>query len=346
VFVEIVRLFVAVIATAGGYWLGREIGIGREPEAIGALLGCLVGYVGGGVLGRLLLRAVGAVERRVDRAPAATVAVGSIGGVLGALVGPVITLPLLVFVPVRLLALVAGLASWVCGYAGYRIAAHQSQRLFETLGLSTRPLVRATPYSATDGLIVDTSAVMDGHLMTLTRSGIITSDLLVPQFVLDELQGLADAPETTRARRAKAGLDTLEYLRTDPSVRLFVVDDTVPEIDAVDAKLVALAKRLQLRLLTSDANLVRVAQLRDVPTTNLRVLVQDLGPAVHAGDPLELELVREGRQPGQGVGYLDDGSMVVVNGGAELVGQGTVAVEVASIVPTAAGRMVFAHPRQ
>jgi uncharacterized protein YacL len=125
---------------------------------------------------------------------------------------------------------------------------------------------------------------------------------------------------------------------------VYVVDDEVPEVDEVDAKLLALARKLQLRLLTNDVNLAKVAELQGVPAVIPRRLAADLIPGVLAGESLSVSLTRPGRHPGQGVGFLDDGSMVVVNGGENLIGAGPVSLVVSSIVPTSAGRMVFARP--
>jgi uncharacterized protein YacL len=231
---------------------------------------------------------------------------------------------------------------WVTAWAGFRIVGRQSAALFELLGLSTRPLVRAQAFDASDGFVVDSSVLMDGQLLTLARSGILGGDLMVPRFVLDEVQGFADTDDETRRRRARRGLETLDVLKREGSLRVFVLDDEVPEHSAVDAKLVALAKRLQLRLLTNDQPLSRIADVQGVPTCNIRRLAIDLAPVVVPGDFVRVALTREGREQGQGVGHLDDGSMVVVNGGSELVGGPEVQLQVRSVVPTAVGRMVFA----
>ena len=126
-------------------------------------------------------------------------------------------------------------------------------------------------------------------------------------------------------------------------MRLYVLDDEIPEIPDVDAKLIALARRLQLRLLTNDGPLARNAEIQGVPTTNLRKLAQELTPSIGPGDFVRVSLTREGKEVGQGVGHLDDGSMVVVNGGLELVGGPEVMLQVTSVVPTAAGRLLFAR---
>ncbi|MCZ7528139.1 MAG: PIN domain nuclease [Acidimicrobiia bacterium] len=343
-FVEIVRLFIVVLGTAGGFLAGRDLGSPDAVGAVGGMLGCLLGYVTGGILGRLLERAVGVVERRADRLPPAQVLAGMVGGVVGGATGALFAAPLVVLLSARLAIPLVGLVAWVVGYLGFRVAARKSEQLFHLVGLSTRPLVRVTPYDRTEGFLVDTSAIMDGRLLPLARSGLLDGDLLVPRFVVDELQGLADAPDGTRARRARRGLEVLDVIRREGPPRLYLLDDEVPEVDAVDAKLVALARRLQIRLLTDDANLSRVAEVQGVPTCNLRRLVADLGPEVVPGEVVRLALTRPGREEGQGVGFLEDGSMVVVNRGAGLVGRGEQAFVVASVVPTSAGRLLFARP--
>ena len=344
-FVEVVRLFIVLLGTAAGYWVARDIGptTAVAPAGLGAIIGCLVGYSGGGVLGRTLEHAADIVERKTASAPPAAVLAGLGGAMAGAVGGVVVGVPLLVLVDPRIALPVVGLISWFGGYLGYRITVTKSVEMLGLLGLSTRPLVRATPYDHRDGMLVDTSAVMDGQLLTLARSGLVGGDLLVPRFVLEELQGLADAPDPTRSRRAQRGLETLELLRHEGSTRVYVLDDEVPEHAAVDTKLVALARRLQVRILTNDGNLARVADVQGVPTCNLRRLAVELGPTMMAGDVARVMVQRPGREDGQGVGYLDDGSMVVVNDGVQLVGH-EVEVEVTAVVPTAMGRLLFARP--
>jgi uncharacterized protein YacL len=341
-FVEVVRGFMVVLCTAAGFWAARDLGVPPDVQGLGGMLGCLFGYVGGGLVGRLLERAVGAVEHRVDRLPPAAFLAGALGAMAGAIAGATIAVPLAVLLPARVALPFGGLVIWVAAFGGFRVVGHQSASLFEMLGLSTRPLVRAQAFDASDGFIVDSSVLMDGQLLTLARSGLLGGDLHVPRFVLDEVQGFADAPDDTRRRRARRGLETLEVLQREGPLRVFVLDDEIPEHAAVDTKLVALAKRLQLRLLTNDQPLAHIADVQGVPTCNIRRLALDLSPAIVAGDFVKVALTKRGREKGQGVGHLDDGSMVVVNGGSELVGGPDVMLQVTSVVPTAAGRMVFA----
>jgi uncharacterized protein YacL len=340
-FVEGVRLFIVVLGTAAGFWAARTFG--TEIQGLGGMLGCLLGYVAGGFLGRVIDHAVGVVERRVERRSPAKFLAGTLGAIAGSALALVLVLPVTLFVPVPFAVSMIGLASWILGYVGFRVVAHQSEAVLELLGLSTRPLVRAQPFDARDGLLVDSSVVMDGQLLPLTRAGVLSGDLMVARFVLDEVQGFADAADDVKRRRARRGLEVLDLLRQEGNVRLYVLDDELPEIPEVDSKLIALARRLQMRLLTNDGPLARNAQLQGVPTTNLRKLAQELTPSIGPGDFVRVALTREGKEAGQGVGHLEDGSMVVVNGGNELVGGPEVMLQVTSVVPTSAGRLLFAR---
>jgi uncharacterized protein YacL len=344
VFVEIVRLFIVLLATLGGYAAGKSADGSHYTgaAALGGMLGCLLGYVGGGVFGRVLERALGIVERSASRLPAPQFLAAVAGGALGGMAGAVMAAPVAALVPSPTGWLLGGLLVFVAAWLGLRIAIRKSEELLALAGLSTRPLVRTTPFGASDGAVVDTSAAMDGQLLPLARAGLLDGDLFVPRFVLDELRGLADAGDETRARRARAGLEILDVLTRETGVRVRVLDDELPEFAEVDAKIVALAKRLELRLITTDSHLARSAGVQGVPACNLRQLAADLWPARKPGDVLSLALVRPGKEPGQGVGYLDDGSMVVVAGGEPHVGRGVITVTVTSVVPTSVGRVVFA----
>ncbi len=342
-FVEVTRLFFVVFCTAAGFWLTRDLSGARDAaQGIGGMVGCLIGYVGGGVLGRLLEHAAGEVEDRADCLPAAQVVGGALGALLGAIAGLIAAAPLLLLIPVRIGAGVVGLVVWCAMYLGMRIVGQRSVAVLEMLGLSTRPLVRSEPFDARDGMLVDTSVLMDGQLLTLAQTGLLGADLLVARFVLDELQGFADAADPVKARRARGGQEALAELSKNGVIQVRILDDALPQYNAVDAKLIALARRLELRLLTNDGALARNAELQGVPACNLRRLACDLAPAVLPGDPLLLQLSGVGRQRGQGVGHLEDGSLVVVNGGEEFVGGEPIELRVTSVVPTTVGRVVFA----
>ncbi|HVF74718.1 MAG TPA: PIN domain-containing protein [Acidimicrobiales bacterium] len=344
-FVEIVRLFVVFLATAGGYAIGdggpNDDGSGA---ILGATLGACVGYVAGGLVGRLLGQVMRSTEHRIEQTPAPRLFAGAVGGLaFGGLAG-VVGIPVVLLLPSQAGWAVLGLVVWIGAYWGFSLGSRKSDELLALAGLSTRPLVRATPLGALveqDAIILDTSAVIDGRLLSLARAGFITDDLLVPQFVLDELQTIADAQEPTRRRRGRRALELLEALRHFPGVEVHVLDDEVPEYDEVDAKLVALAKRLSARLLTVDGALQKVAEVQGVRCLSLHRLSDSVRPVHVPGEVIRLPIAKEGREPGQGVGYLDDGTMVVVADATELVGQ-EVNVRITSNVQTSVGRMLFA----
>ena len=337
-FVEIVRLLIVALSTAAGYALAAD---GRvDPGGIavlGATMGALVGYVAGGVVGRQLRRAMGTFEAQVARAPAHQLLAGVVGAGALAVVSALIALPAVVLVPAPWGWPVFGLLVWIGVYEGFQIGAAKSADLLELAGL--RP--QSSTARAGEAVLVDTSAVIDGRLLDVTEAGFLHGTLLVPRFVLDELQGIADAADDTRRRRGRRGLETLDVLRRDPRVVITVVDDEVPEFDAVDAKLVALARRLPADIVTTDANLQTVAEMQGVRCRNLNRLAAGLRPAIVPGEVLNLPISREGKEPGQGVGFLDDGTMVVVGDAAELVGR-DVAVRITSNVQTSVGRLLFA----
>ncbi len=193
-------------------------------------------------------------------------------------------------------------------------------------------------------VIIDTNIVIDGRIVDLIGTGFLDSHLLVPRFVLDELQRIADSDDPLRRARGRRGLDTLNRLRQEASERLEVLDTLVPEEREVDAKLVHLAKERGVRILTNDYNLNRVAQVQGVEVLNLNSLTNALRPMVLPGEEIKLKVVQEGREAGQGVGFLDDGTMVVVDGGQSLVGT-QIQVTVTRLLQTGAGRMVFATPK-
>lgn len=345
-FVEVVRLFIVFLATIAGHTIGRSFGDDTSASTaalIGATLGASVGYVAGGVIGRLLGRAIGVVERHVEKAHAGRMLAGAFGaafvGGLSALIGT----PFVILLPGLWGWPVLGLIVWTGVYVGYRVFASRFEDLLALAGLSTRPLVRATPWSQAepDAYLVDTSAIIDGRLLAVTRAGFLSGPLLVPQFVLDELQSIADAQDPVRRRKGLRGLDMLEAIQRHPGSDVHVVDDPVVEHDEVDAKLIALARRLKVRLLTVDTGLQRVAELRGVRCLNLHRLADGLRPVLVPGEVIRVPITREGREPGQGVGFLDDGTMVVVGDAAALVGK-EVEVRITGNAKTAVGTMLFA----
>ena len=190
--------------------------------------------------------------------------------------------------------------------------------------------------------VLDTSVVIDGRIADVVETNVLDGQLVMPKFAIAELQAIADSSDRLRRSRGRRGLDILNRLRNNPTVELDIFEHELPEFvgQPVDMKLVVLAKHLGGKLLTNDYNLNKVARLQGVPVVNLNDLANALKPVFLPGERIEVQLVKAGEESGQGVGYLDDGTMVVVEGGRDYIGK-QAALTVTSVLQTSAGRMVF-----
>jgi uncharacterized protein YacL len=216
----------------------------------------------------------------------------------------------------------------------------------EAVGLVRPPTPAGTGASAKGEprIVVDTSAIIDGRIAEIVESGFIYGTLVIPRFVLDELQHIADSSDTLRRNRGRRGLEILNRMQKEPGTPVEIVEDDVPEIAEVDAKLVALAIARSRVILTNDFNLNRVAELQGVRVMNINSLANAVKPAVLPGEELHVRVIQEGKEAGQGVGFLDDGTMIVIEGGARHIDR-ELDVLVTRVLQTVAGRMIFAQPR-
>ena len=193
-------------------------------------------------------------------------------------------------------------------------------------------------------VIIDTSAIIDGRISDIARTGFILGTLIVPRFVLDELQRIADSPDALRRNRGRRGLEMLSALQKDATSPVEISEATYPEVAEVDAKLMAYARDHGAAILTNDYNLNRVADLQGIRVLNINELANAVKSVVHPGEEMSVRIIQEGKEPGQGVGYLDDGTMIVVEGGMRFIDQ-EVPINVTRVLQTVAGRMIFAQPR-
>lgn len=188
--------------------------------------------------------------------------------------------------------------------------------------------------------ILDTSVIIDGRVADICEAGFLDGTLVVPQFILRELQQIADSGDTLKQNRGRRGLDILQRLQKNPDIPVQISETDFPEIKEVDRKLIELAKELDGELVTNDFNLNKVAQLRGVPALNLNELANALKPVVLPGEAMSVGLIKEGKEPGQAVAYLDDGTMVVVDDANDDIGD-TIDIVVTSVLQTTAGKMIF-----
>jgi len=197
---------------------------------------------------------------------------------------------------------------------------------------------------ATNRVVVDTSAVIDGRIVDIARTGFVLGALVVPRFVLDELQRIADSPDAMRRNRGRRGLEMLSALQKDPVATVEISEATYPEVAEVDAKLMAYARDHDAAILTNDYNLNRVADLQGIRVLNINELANAVKSVLHPGEEMSVRIIQEGKEAGQGVGYLDDGTMIVVEGGLRYLNS-DLPITVTRVLQTVAGRMIFAQPR-
>ncbi|MCX7635211.1 MAG: PIN domain-containing protein [Syntrophales bacterium] len=190
--------------------------------------------------------------------------------------------------------------------------------------------------------ILDTSVIIDGRIADICETGFVEGILTVPRFVLDELQYIADSSDSLKRSRGRRGLDILNRMQRIPGITIEINDQDFPKLKGVDAKLVALAKRLNAQIVTNDFNLNKVAELQGIKILNVNELANALKPVVLPGESMTVKIIKEGKEPGQGVGYLDDGTMIVVDHAQRHIGQ-IVETMVTSVLQTTAGRMIFSE---
>jgi uncharacterized protein YacL len=302
-----------------------------------AFLVFAVGWMVGGLIGKALQRLSKRVERTVQARSAGELTMGAIGLLLGLLVSA------LLYFPVHTLPYIG---KWlllplfmILGYTFAAVAAKKHRGILRLVGVhAVEPGVEGAGAEFTT--LVDTSAIIDGRIADIVRTGFLAGELVVPEFVLKELQQVADSADPLKRNRGRRGLEVVQDLRS--SVRVTTPDVDFPEVPEVDGKLLKLAKQRSMRILTTDYNLNRVARIQDVDILNVNELANALKPAVLPGERFEVRVIREGKEADQGVGYLDDGTMVVVEGGRKLVGD-QVTVQVTSVLQSPSGKMIFSR---
>lgn len=347
--VELVRLLCVVFFAGVGVQVAH--GVSDETRSvlgpftgagIGIIVGSGIGYVLGGVLGRTTVTTVSRTETALREVTVDSLVGGAIGLVCGVLVGAGVGLPLFLIPNPLIAAPVYALVIVVLGFFGFRVGRAKREDMVAIFGGRAGMAPRVPTASAVPKL-VDSSVAIDGRVLDVVRAGFLHGDLLICSPVLAELQGLADSADAVRRGRGRRGLETLEALRREPGVTVEVLDDDVPAVPEVDAKLVRLCLDRDLALLTLDTNLAKSAALAGVRVLNLHALALALRPPVQAGDEVTVSLLKPGRERDQAVGYLDDGTMVVAERSRALIGSDAT-VTVTSVLTTANGRMVFAQP--
>jgi uncharacterized protein YacL len=282
---------------------------------VSIILGLLIGAVLGGVIGRFAASALGRLEASLSAVSSADILFGVAGLLVGLMVALFPSLALFrmgypgYFMSITLFAL--------CGFVGMRVAVLKRSELAGMFNLG-QGLSSST--GTTAARILDTSVIIDGRVVDIASCGFLEGTMLVPRFVLEELQSIADSADKLKRSRGRRGLDVLNSLQRLDGVDVEITDQDFPEVPGVDGKLVALSKFTGMPLITNDFNLNKVAEIQGVKILNINELAGALKPVVLPGEGMKVKVIREGKEPGQGVGYLDDGPMVVVEQGKDKIG--------------------------
>ncbi|MDY6876412.1 MAG: TRAM domain-containing protein [Chloroflexota bacterium] len=339
------RIAGMVLMATGGGFLGINVAdkLGGSPyqyAAIFLLVGALIGLV---LTPYVTVRPFVALRKRIRQAPAYQLLAATLGLTVGLIVAALLAFPLSLLPPPfsQILPFVAAV---LFGYLGVTVMITRQHDIFNLIRgrLPKRGERSDDESNGHMPVLLDTSVIIDGRIADISRTGFIEGEMLVPRFVLNELQHIADSPDTLRRNRGRRGLDILHRLQDESATPVRVTNMDVEGVREVDDKLVLLAKQLHCAIVTNDYNLNRVAELQGVRVLNINELANAVKAILLPGESLAVKIIQEGKEVGQGVGYLDDGTMVVVEDGESYIKR-KVNVVVTKVLQTAAGRMLFAR---
>ncbi len=319
------RIGVTAVFAGVGYWYGSGHGYSVEGLIIGIFFGAF----------SLL------VESMLRRMSFGSIIGGLFGLGVGLLSANLLLLPLRYIIVDPSWRLSTFALNAILGYGGLLVGLRRGKNL--TVPAIMR-LFKGQEMEQ-DLKIFDTSVIIDGRIADVIEVGFLEGIFIIPQFILQELQYIADSPDPMRRTKGRRGLDILHRIQKMSNIKVRIVEEDFPKIKEVDAKLIALARLFSAKIITNDFNLNKVAQLQGVPVLNINELANVLKPVVLPGESLNLFVVKEGKEYNQGVAYLDDGTMVVIENARRLIGKNIEAV-VTSVLQTTAGRMIFAKPKE
>lgn len=286
------------------------------------------------------------VENELQNVPASEIILGSVGLIVGLVIAYLASQPFYNFDIPFLGPIISIVLYLVLGYLGVKIPTRKSEdftsltNIFKKIG--KEKTIKDTYNSCPK--ILDTSVIIDGRIADICKTGFIEGPLVIPEFVLEELRHIADSSDSLKRNRGRRGLDILNKIQKEINIEVIIDSKDFEDISEVDTKLLKLAEYLKGKVVTNDFNLNKVAEFHGVEVLNINELANAVKPVVLPGEEMVVQVIKDGKESGQGVAYLDDGTMIVVDGGKKHIGQ-TIGVMVTSVLQTAAGRMIFAKPK-
>jgi len=337
-----------IMAIAGGYWgyaisqiTPSETAVVVRNTTLMVLVGALAGII---LTPYLTTRPARALRSLLGRLAAETLFAGLTGLVVGMLTAALLAFPLSML-PDPLGSILPFVGVLIFGYLGVSLFVMRQGDIMGLLGTLSGRSEGGSGSSWTNlnrNILLDTSVIIDGRVADIAKTGFLPGTLLIPRFVLNELQYIADSPDGLRRQRGRRGMEVLSELQKLPNILVRISDIDVEGVREVDDKLIVLGKQLKSPVLTNDYNLNRIAELQGVTVLNINELANAVKSVVLPGELLRINVIQEGKESGQGVGYMDDGTMVVVENGKEYIGE-YMDVNVTKVLQTAAGRMIFAR---
>lgn len=339
----VLRLLGMIVLGVVGWQLGEYLAMSAPPEhRLGYVAVCtFIGILIGGLLTPLLtVRPIRFIRHRIRHLPAQELFAIIAGLIVGLIIAALLS-PILSNLPSPLGDIMPLIAAVLFGYLGVAVMTLRRKDIFALLG--RRFSSGEAPPDDDKQVLLDTSVIIDGRIADISQTGFIPGTMVVPRFVLNELQHIADSSDSLRRNRGRRGLEMLNRLKNESIVPVRITDMDVQEAREVDDKLIMLAKNLRCPVVTNDYNMNRVAQLQGVLILNINELANAVKSVLLPGETISVKVIQEGKELGQGVGYLDDGTMIVIEEGRPYIGQ-TIPVLVKKVLQKTEGRLVFARP--
>jgi len=330
----VVRTILVLACSISGYFIVYFIA--KAAESSYAYFQAIVGFIIGLVVALLVIR----VEQDIRKLSLRVIAGGVIGMIIGLLIALILGFGLNMVIKItqnqQAVPWIYLLLTGILCYLGLVLGSKKAEEF------NFRP---AESKGSVDNRLLDTSVIIDGRIADICDTGFVDGELIVPRFVLNELQFIADSSDSMKRSRGRRGLDVLNRMQKSSAINIEIVEQDFPKIKGVDSKLVALAQKLNAKLMTNDYNLNKVAELQGVRVLNVNELANAMKPVVLPGEQMLVKIIREGKEQGQGVGYLDDGTMIIVDSAQKMINM-NVEVVVTSVLQTTAGRMIFTELKE
>src|SRR5690554_680537 len=356
---KIMRTILAIIGGVIGYEVVTTLGLSSEishpfwenieqwltsTQFIGIIVGILAGFFIISYLLEKLLQLIINIEHKLKDLSWKKIIFGISGLIIGLLLGVVISLAFPVLREYKIGQYMQVLINLVFAYLGFSIFISKEKDISRILERRRSADIDDIYDDCVSNKVLDTSVIIDGRIADICKTGFIEGTLLIPEFILEELRHITDSSDVLKRNRGRRGLDILKQMQKDPNIIVEIINQDFEELQEVDSKLVKLAQLMDARIVTNDYNLNKVAELQGVSVLNINELANAVKPIVLPGEEMDVKVIKEGKEEGQGVAYLDDGTMIVVDEGVKYMNK-KISVLVTSILQTAAGRMIFAKPK-